>query len=33
MFNYQRIQKDCFWDLNFTSDGIEAIIKNDDNCF
>lgn len=30
MFNYQRIQKDCFWDLGLTSDDIKKIVDSDD---
>lgn len=30
MPNYQRILKDCFWDLNFTEDKIKEIINGDD---
>ena len=31
MFDYKRIQKDCFWDLGLTSDDIENIVKSDDS--
>lgn len=31
MFDYQRIQKDCFWDLSISNDDIENIIKNNDS--
>ena len=30
MINYQRIKKDCFWDLNLTSEDIENILKSND---
>ena len=30
MFNYQRIQKDCFWDLDISNDDIENIVNNGD---
>ena len=30
MFNYQRIQKDCFWDLAISSDDIRDIVSGDD---
>jgi len=30
MFNYQRIQKDCFWDLGLTIDDIKKIVDSDD---
>lgn len=31
VFDYQRIQKDCFWDLNISSDDIKNVIHSDDN--
>lgn len=31
MLDYQRIQKDCFWDLSISSDDIKNIIKNNDS--
>lgn len=30
MFDYQRIQKDCFWDLDISSDVIENIVTSGD---
>ncbi|MGM0609316.1 MAG: hypothetical protein ACQESP_12980 [Candidatus Muiribacteriota bacterium] len=30
MYSYQRILKDCFWDLNVTKDDIKNIINSDD---
>ncbi len=30
MFNYQRILKDCFWDLALSSDDIKNIVDCDD---
>jgi hypothetical protein len=31
MFDYKRIQKDCFWDLGFTSDDIKNILDCNDS--
>jgi len=31
MANYERIQKDCFWDLNLSSDDIKNIVKGNNN--
>ena len=28
--NYDRIKKDCFWDLDISNEGIELIIKSKD---
>lgn len=30
MFDYQRMQKDCFWDLNVTTEDIQHILKSND---
>ena len=30
MFNSQRVQKDCFWDLDISSDEIQNIANSDD---
>jgi len=30
MINYERIKKDCFWDLNISSKEIDTILKSDD---
>ena len=30
MINYDRIKKDCFWDLNISNDEIDAILKSED---
>jgi len=31
MVDYQRIIKDCFWDLTISNDEIAAIVKGDDS--
>jgi len=31
MFDYQRIQKDCFWDLAISSDDIQNILLHNDS--
>lgn len=31
MLDFQRIQKNCFWDLRLTSDDIKNIVKSNDN--
>ncbi len=30
MINYDRIKKDCFWDLDISNDEIDAILKSKD---
>jgi len=30
MINYDRIKKDCFWDLEISNDDIDAIISDED---
>lgn len=30
MINYERIQKDCFWDMSITNSEIDAIVYGDD---
>ena len=30
MINYDRIKKDCFWDLEISNDAIDAIIRGED---
>ena len=30
MFDFQRIQKDCFWDLKFEQEDIQKIIASND---
>lgn len=30
MINYNRIKKDCFWDLNISNDEIDSILKSED---
>jgi len=30
MYNYQRIKKDCFWDLDISVDDIKNIVKSGD---
>jgi hypothetical protein len=30
MINYERIIKDCFWDLNISNDEIDNILQSDD---
>lgn len=30
MYSYERIHKDCFWDLSLTSDAIKNILEGDD---
>ena len=31
MFDYERIQKECFWDLNVSSDDIKNIVIDNDS--
>jgi hypothetical protein len=31
MFDYKRIQKDCFWDLDISSDDIKNILDSNDS--